>query len=186
LTKLTDIEIIEMCKNGNDAAFTELINRYKNLVYSVILRMTNDGEEANDLAQEVFIKVYKNLNSYSAEFKFSTWIMSITSNHIIDFRRKRKLETVSLENMGHEIANIADKDTPEAILLRKEEAKRIHKIIENLPAIYKVPIVMYHIKDMSYQEIANKIGEPLSKVKNRIFRGRKMLKTMYVDDGSPL
>ena len=174
---LTDFELIESCLAGQQEAFQELIARYKNLVFSIILRQIKNNEEVNDLAQDVFLKIYKNLASYSPEYKFSTWVMRITSNHIIDFHRKRKQETVELD------ATAADPgDGPEAIFIRKEESERIQKIIDDLPSMYKIPIMMYHQLGMSYQEIADKINEPLSKVKNRIFRGRKLLKTSYVAD----
>ena len=180
--KMTDMELVETCLSGKQEGFEELINRYKNLVYSIVLRMVKDSHDADDLAQEVFIKMYKNLASYSPEFKFSTWVMRITTNHVIDFRRKRKQETVSLESAESVVA--ADiKDTPEVAFLRKEEKKRIQKIIEDLPEMYKIPIVLYHQEGMSYQEIADEIGEPISKVKNRIFRGRKILKALYIEEG---
>lgn len=177
---MTDFQLIELCLAGQQDAFEELIIRYKNLVYSIILRMTKDGEEANDLAQDVFLKMYKNLASYSPEYKFSTWTMRITTNHIIDFHRKRKAETVPLDNAAS-MAITDSGDGPETALLRKEERQRIKRIIEELPIMYRIPIVLYHQKGMSYQEIADKIGEPISKVKNRIFRGRKMLKARYTE-----
>ena len=178
---MTDLQLIESCLAGNQDDFAELITRYKNLVYSIILRMTKDSEEANDLAQEVFLKLYKNLASYSPEFKFSTWVMRITTNHIIDFHRKRKQETVPLdEAVVNTVTSTAD--SPETALLRKEEQEHIQKIVGDLPSMYKIPIIMYHQKGMSYQEISDKIGEPLSKVKNRIFRGRKLLKALYLAD----
>ena len=177
---MTDFQLIEACLAGQQDAFEELIMRYKNLVYSIILRMTKDGEEANDLAQDVFLKMYKNLASYSPEFKFSTWTMRITTNHIIDFHRKRKAETVPLDTTVSVAVTDPD-DGPEAALMRKEERERIKRVIEELPIMYKIPIVLYHQKGMSYQEIADKIGEPISKVKNRIFRGRKMLKARYTE-----
>ena len=88
--------------SGDQNAFAQLVNRYKNLVYSVVLRMVNNTEEANDLAQEIFIKLYKNLDKYQPEYKFSTWLIRISTNHIIDYRRKRKQETVSIEEIPYE------------------------------------------------------------------------------------
>ena len=175
---LTDLQLINACLAGEQEAFSELITRYKNLVYSIILRMTNDSEEANDLAQDVFLKMYKNLGSYSPEFKFSTWVMRITTNHVIDFHRKKKQDTLPLESAG---SVATQEETPENALIRKEDERRIQKLVDDLPAMYKLPIIMYHQNDMSYQEIADKIGEPLSKVKNRIFRGRKLLKDRYIE-----
>ena len=177
-TQRTDMELIRSCLNGNQDCFAELINRYKNLVYSIILRQTRDREEANDLAQDVFLKIYKNLHSYTDAFKFSTWVMRITSNHIIDQHRKKKAETVPFEPHMAESTNMPAEPSPEALYLREEQAARIQKILDALPEMYRIPVVLYHQEDLSYQEIAERIEEPLSKVKNRIFRGRKLLKEM--------
>ena len=170
---LSDYEIIKLCINGDKEIFSELVNRYKNLVYSVVLRMVNNTEEANDLAQEIFIKLYRNLDKYQPEYKFSTWLIRISTNHVIDYRRKRKQEIISMEEIPYELTNDT---TPEREYIQKEESKRLECAIKALPDLYKIPIVLYHQQGLHYQEIADIIGEPLSKVKNRIFRGRKMLK----------
>ena len=175
LKKLEDYELVKQAVKGNQNAFAELLSRYKNLVYSVVLRMVNDPEEANDLAQEVFIKIYKNLDKYQPEYKFSTWIIRITTNHVIDFRRKKKQETVSIDDMVYEPSDYV---TPESSYIEKERNTSIVSALSSLPDMYKIPIVLYHQQGLSYQEIAQMIGEPLSKVKNRIFRGRKMLKEL--------
>ena len=172
----TDMELIEQCLEGDQFSFEELVNRYKNLVYSIILRQTRDREEANDLAQDVFLKVYRNLASYTADFKFSTWIMRITSNHVIDQHRKKKMETVSYEAYTAEGGPVGTGTSPEAEYLQQEQSERINKIISGLPEIYRVPVVLYHQHGLSYQEISDTTGEPVSKIKNRIFRGRKLLK----------
>ena len=172
----TDMELIEACLAGDQESFADLITRYKNLVYSIILRMTRDSEEANDLAQDVFLKIYRNLGSYSPSFKFSTWVMRITTNHVIDQHRKKRQETVPLEAHLYD-ANLADESaSPETVCLKRERTRRIQRIVEGLPDMYKIPIVLYHQQGMSYQEISEVTHEPLSKVKNRIFRGRKLLK----------
>lgn len=170
---LTDYEVVKKCINGKEHYFEILIKRYKNLVYSVILKMTNDSEEANDLAQEVFIKIYKNLDKYSEEYKFSTWVIRITTNHIIDYRRKKKHETVPIDEVVYDLST---ENSPEKQYIIKEEKQRLHNLVNELPDIYKVPILLYHQNGLSYQEIADATNESLSKVKNRIFRGRKMLK----------
>jgi RNA polymerase sigma-70 factor (ECF subfamily) len=178
----TDMELIENCLGGNQESFAELIARYKNLVYSIILRMTKDSEEANDYAQDVFLKIYKNLKSYVPEYRFSTWCIRITTNHVIDQHRKKKQETVPLEAAMAETAALGTTESPESIYLKREQTRRINRIVADLPEIYKVPIVLYHQQGLSYQEIADIIGEPLSKVKNRIFRGRKLLKENMIKE----
>ena len=179
----TDFELVKLCVAGDsccDLCFEELVLRYKNLVYSIVTRMTNDREEANDLAQEIFVKIYKNLAKYHPEYKFSTWIMRITTNHVIDNRRKKKHETISIHEAGDGLQIEAQTLSPEDEYIRKEELARLSQTISELPDIYKVPIVLYHQQGLSYQEIANVTDEPLSKVKNRIFRARKMLKEAYL------
>jgi RNA polymerase sigma-70 factor (ECF subfamily) len=169
----TDYEIIQECLAGNSDIFAELVKRYKNLVFSVILRMVNDREEANDLAQDVFIKVYKNLDKYYPDFKFSTWIIRISTNHVIDHRRKRKQETVPWEEVEF---TLSTEESPEGAYIRREQKEELQKVVSDLPDMYKIPIMLYHEQGLSYQEISDIIDEPLSKVKNRIFRGRRMLK----------
>ena len=173
----TDFELIQKCLNEDREYFSELISRYKNLVYSIILRMIKDQEEADDLAQEVFIKVYKNLFRYYPDFKFSTWIIRITTNHVIDYRRKKQQETVPLESVEYEMST---DESPESAYIKEEQKSLLKRLVDNLPDMYKIPIVLYHNQGLSYQEISDIIEEPLSKVKNRIFRGRKMLKESLI------
>ncbi|MCL2287060.1 MAG: RNA polymerase sigma factor [Firmicutes bacterium] len=177
----TDMELIKQCLAGDQFGFEELVNRYKNLVYSIILRQTKNKEEANDLAQDVFLKIYRNLESYTSDFKFSTWVMRITSNHIIDQHRKKKMETVSYEAYTSEGGTVGISASPEAEYIKQEQSERINKIISGLPEIYRVPVVLYHQHGLSYQEISDKTGEPVSKIKNRIFRGRKLLKGLLTE-----
>ena len=171
---MTDFEIIQACLNNDNHYFEELVVRYKNFIYSIIFRMTNDKEEANDLSQEVFIKIYKNLDKYYPEFKFSTWIMRITTNHVIDHKRKKRQETVPIDDV--ERGASSSEPSPEVAYIKKESENTLMEAVQTLPDMYKIPIILYHQQGLSYQEISSVIGEPLSKVKNRIFRGRKILK----------
>ncbi|MDR1913748.1 MAG: sigma-70 family RNA polymerase sigma factor [Clostridiales bacterium] len=173
MSNYTDYELIQGVLAGNKDLFSELVTRYKNLVYSVILRMINDREEADDLAQEVFIKLYKNLDKYYPDFKFSTWTIRIATNHVIDYRRKKKQETVPIEDVEF---SLTSEDSPESEYIKREQSNELKKIVSELPDMYKIPIVLYHEQGLSYQEISDIVNEPLSKVKNRIFRGRRMLK----------
>ena len=177
MSAYTDYELIQACLAGNRDIFEELVKRYKNLVYSVILRMVNDREEANDLAQDVFIKVYKNLDKYYPEYKFSTWVIRIATNHVIDYRRKKRQETVPIEEVEF---SLSAEESPETAYIRREQREELKKIVGDLPDMYKIPIVLYHEQGLSYQEISEIINEPLSKVKNRIFRGRRMLKESLI------
>lgn len=172
---MTDYEIVRACLDGDKECFSEIVARYKNLVYSVILRMISDYEEANDIAQEIFVKIYRNLDKYSPEYKFSTWVMRISANYVIDCLRKKKQDIEFLDDLNYK--NACEK-SPEEIYIEKESKENIKNIISALPDMYKIPIVLYHENGLSYKEIADAINEPLSKVKNRIFRGRKILRDL--------
>lgn len=176
----TDYEVIRSVLNGNKDDFEELIKRYKSLVFSVIHHMTKDPDEASDIAQEVFIKIYKNLDKYNSEFKFATWVIRITTNHIIDLRRKKRQETVPIENVEY---SLAGEGSPENDYIKAERSRELFKLIDNLPDMYKQPLMLYHRDGLSYNEIAEKTGENLSKVKNRIFRGRKLLRDSLLKEG---
>ena len=180
---MTDYDLILACLEGQKDSFAELLSRYKNLVYSVVLRMVNDKEEANDLAQDIFIKLYRNLERYTPEFRFSTWTIKIATNHVIDYRRKKRQETISLDEATDVICDTSA--SPEDTYIAKEQSRLLNDLIDNLPEIYKVPIVLYHQQSLSYSEISEITGEPLSKVKNRIFRGRKLLKEGLLTSKKP-
>ena len=169
----TDYELVEECLKGNKDAFSELVSRYKRLVYSVAYKFSRDSDEVNDLAQEAFIKIYKSLSKYDSQYKFSTWSVKVTTNICLDHVRRKRLNSVSLD----EIENFTgSNNSPEEYYLRKERSQTLKSAIDELPEIYKVPIVMYHQKGMSYKEIAESLGKPMSIIKNRIFRARHTLK----------
>lgn len=169
----TDYKLIEECLEGNKDSFSQLVSRYKKLVYSVVCKFTRDVEEAEDMSQEVLIKIYKSLGKYNPEYKFSTWTVKVATNICLDFTRKKKLDSISIDEYDN---MITDDNTPEDMLLKKEKVMFIRSAIDSLPEIYRTPIVLYHHKGMSYNEIAIALGKPISIVKNRIFRARITLK----------
>ncbi len=171
---LSDMEVIELCQKDN-RYFEIIVNRYKNLVFSVVQKMVADIETSKDLSQEIFIKVYQNLYKYSTEYKFSTWIIKISTNHVIDYRRKQHYTTVEFDGSVHNTLNMA---SAEEECMKNERAKELESFISSLPDEFRIPLVLYHREGLSYQEIANILELPLSKVKNRIFKGRKLLKEM--------
>ncbi len=173
----TDNELILDCLNGNNEAFSELVTRYKRLVYSVAYKFTKDSDEANDMAQDAFIKMYRSLSKYNNQYKFSTWTVKVTTNICIDYMRRKKFNTISLD----EIENFTGKNnSPEEHYLRKEKSITLKRAIDSLPEIYRVPIILYHQQGLSYKEIAEKLDKPISIVKNRIFRARNSLRESLI------
>ena len=171
--KLSDYDIVLSCLDGSVNDFSILVERYKNLVFSVISRMTNNPDEYEDLAQDIFLKVYKNLDKYRPDYHFSTWIIRIATNHIIDMRRKHRVEGVSIDDTE---LPLSTGDSAEDEYIHSEMTNELNRLIDELPEIYRLPIVLYHRHDMSYKDIADSLGVSMSKVKNRIFRGRRILK----------
>lgn len=173
----TDYELIEECLNGDKNAFSELVSRYKRLIYSVAYKFSRDNDEVNDLAQEAFLKIYKSLSKYDSQYKFSTWSVKVATNICLDHVRRKKLKSISLD----ELENVVGRNnSPEEYYLRKEKSQVLQNAIDELPEIYRVPIVLYHQKGMSYKEIAETLGKPMSIIKNRIFRARHALKEMLI------
>lgn len=169
----TDEELVSRCINGDSNAFEEIVTKYKKLVYSVVYKMIADREEVNDVSQEVFIRLYRSLEKYNPEYKMSTWIVKITSNLCLDTLRKKKQDTVSLDDA---IGVSSDVDTPEETLIKNQKTLLIKKAINELPEKYKILITLFHNNGMSYEEMTKVLNEPMSIIKNRLYRARLMLK----------
>jgi len=185
--KRDDSELVKRAKAGDGKAYDELIVLYNDAVFSIIYRMVHNKQEAEDLAQEAFIKAYNSINSFNEEYAFSTWLFKIATNNCIDFFRKRKLKTYSMDQTikykDDEIQQeYADSDpTAEKELLSTEKSAMIRKAIENLPEKYRIAITMRHHYECSYEDIAQELDLPLGTVKARIFRAREMLKKSLKD-----
>ncbi|HEX3028227.1 MAG TPA: sigma-70 family RNA polymerase sigma factor [Clostridia bacterium] len=176
--EMSDYEIIKSCLDGNHEAFSELITRYKKLIFSVIYNMIRDKQDLNDIAQEVFIKIYKSLDKYNPEYKFSTWSVKIATNYCLDTLRKKNVDQVPIE----EISEVSSHDTPEEKYIKKERSEKIRKAIEDLPEKYRIPIILFHKNGLSYEEITEILKEPMTIIKNRLYRARLMLRDKLAED----
>jgi RNA polymerase sigma factor (sigma-70 family) len=177
--ELTDYELIQKCLAGRQEYFEDLVTRYKKLIYSVVYNMINDKEEVNDISQEVFIRIYKSLDRYNPEFKFSTWSVRIATNLCLDILRKKKVDSTPIE----EIEDFSDRtDTPEAKYLEKEKSEKIRKAIAGLPEKYRTPIILFHQNGLSYEEMTRILNEPMTIIKNRLYRARLMLREALMPD----
>ena len=180
--KRDDAALVKKAKAGDGKAYDELILLYKDAVYSIIYRMVHNQQEAEDLSQEAFIKAYNSINSFNEEYAFSTWLFKIATNNCIDFFRKRKLKTYSMdqtvkykdEEFQQEYAD--DEPTVDYELVASEKSAMIRKAIYELPEKYRTAILLRHHEERSYEDIAQILKLPLGTVKARIFRAREMLK----------
>lgn len=177
--ELTDYELIQKCLAGEQRYFEELVTRYKKLIYSVVYNMISDKEEVGDISQEVFIRIYKALSRYNPEYKFSTWAVRITTNLCLDILRKKKVESVPIDEIGDLPSS---SDSPEAKFISRERSEKIRKAIEGLPEKYKIPIVLFHQNGLSYEEMTRVLNEPMSIIKNRLYRARLMLREALQPD----
>jgi RNA polymerase sigma-70 factor (ECF subfamily) len=181
--KEDDILLINRARSGDELAFRELLTKYERAVFTICLRMIRNRDEANDLAQESFIKVFSMLERYNPSYAFSSWLFKITSNLCIDHLRKRRIETFAMdEPIAGEKGEIqrqyeAPDPDPEQEYIRKEKMLRLSEAIENLPPHYRIMLVLRHQENLSYEEIADSLEIPLGTVKARIHRAREMLKS---------
>lgn len=174
----SDLEIINQCMGGNIGIFEHLVDRYKKLVFNTAYRMMGNREEAEDVTQEAFIRIYNSLSRYNPQFKFSTWALKITTNLCLDNLRKRKGDHLPID----EQFNICDDElTPEEQYIRKENQRLVLDAINKLPEKYKEFIILFHHRNLSYQEIMDITGESLTIVKNRLYRARQMLKEYLIN-----
>jgi RNA polymerase sigma factor (sigma-70 family) len=171
--EISDYELVEKCLNGDKEVFSELVARYKKLIFSVVYNMLPDKQEVNDVSQEVFIRLYKNLNRYNSEYKFSTWAVRIATNLCLDILRKKKVDSIPVD----EIEAMPDSiGTPEERYISKERKERIKKAVDELPDKYRIPIILFHENGLSYEEMCNILNEPMTIIKNRLYRARLMLR----------
>lgn len=174
--------LAKLASKGDRTAFEQLVELYKEKIYYLAFRMLGNRQEAEDIIQETFIRVYKNLHKYDQTQKFSTWIYRIATNLCIDRLRKRKA-SYSLD------AEMSDGDgldgydriesqeiTPEKQLLITETQTQIRDAIDKLPEKYKSVVVLRYLHDMSLQEISDILHMPITTIKTRIHRGREFLR----------
>ena len=178
-----DIQLIARARAGDERAFRSLLDKYERPVFSICMRMVRNRDEATDLAQESFIKVFTMLERYNPTYAFSSWLFKITSNLCIDYLRKRRIETYPMDDpIDGEKGEIqrqyeSGEPDPDTVFDRKEKMSRLNEAIEALPDHYRVMLILRHQENLSYEEIASTLEIPLGTVKARIHRAREMLKT---------
>jgi RNA polymerase sigma-70 factor (ECF subfamily) len=159
-----------------------LLSKYERPVFNICLRMVRNREEAEDLAQDAFVKVFSMLERYNPAYAFSNWLFKITSNLCIDSMRKRRIKTfpmdspITTQKGEFERQYESPTEDPEKLVLKGEKMSTLARAIESLPSHYRIMILLRHQEDLSYEEIAATLDVPLGTVKARIHRAREMLK----------
>ncbi|MBI4503449.1 MAG: sigma-70 family RNA polymerase sigma factor [Gemmatimonadetes bacterium] len=191
LSTLTDQDVVRLACDGHEGAYRELVRRYERPIFSLVYRMVRDRELAEDLAQETFVKALNAIGSYRPEFKFSSWIFKIANNAAIDHLRKRELNTLSLEGSRDATSperveatalQIGDRgESPLQEMEARELGSAIEQAIGQLRPEYRSCILLRHVEDRSYEEIAQILDLPLGTVKTYIHRARTELKAVLGD-----
>ncbi len=178
----TIVQWVADAMQGDQDAFAELVYTYQDSVYNLCYRMLGERTEAEDAAQEAFLRAYSNLYRYDPQRPFKTWLLTIASNHCIDRLRKRRLSFLSLdEPVPATLALSSDEPEPEQATLSTERSRQVQALLDQLSPDYRAAVVLRYWYDYSYTEIAAIMDTTESAVKSRLFRARQMLAEKLTD-----
>ncbi|MCK4546211.1 MAG: sigma-70 family RNA polymerase sigma factor [Candidatus Eisenbacteria sp.] len=181
---------IEQCLDGDESGYQHLLDRYRRGIYNLAYRMLGSAEDANDAAQEAFIKAFRSLDKYDPRFKFSSWLYRIATNHCVDALRKRKGYMVSLEEHEEEGRDLKSRlpgrnPDPADYVHRGERKAIMTRAINQLDPRYRSVILLRHDQEMTYEEMSSILGLPIGTVKVRVHRARQRLRDLlapFMDD----
>lgn len=176
-------------QQGNDEAFTQLVETYQKPVYNLCYRMLGEPESAEEAAQETFLRAYQNLHRYDASRAFGTWLLSIAAHYCIDLLRKKKFAMFSLDAENNDGATFelpdASAPDPETESVKRERRDRLHLLLKNLDATDRAAVIMRYWYDFSEVEIATSLNLTVSAVKSRLHRSRRALAGMWQEEITP-
>ncbi|TDQ17630.1 RNA polymerase sigma (SigW) subunit [Algoriphagus boseongensis] len=180
---LEDFDLIDQAVLEKDqSAYATLMKRYKKAVYFMILKMIRDADDAEDLTMEAFAKAFRNLHRFKKDYTFSTWLFRIATNNTIDFIRKKKLKTMSLNNTlsddsGNSVnIDVEDDDNnPQDEFIRSQRIEMVRVFVDKLPPKYRKLVQLRYFDELSYEEIAQELDKPLGTVKAQLHRSRELL-----------
>ena len=175
-------------EKGDQQAYAELMDKYKESIYYMMLKMVQNADDADDLTIEAFGKAFKRLDQYAPSFAFSTWLFRIATNNCIDFIRKRKLQTMSIdktyddEEGEQSMISLESKGlNPEQTFINEQKIKMMRKVVDQLKPRYKNLVVLRYFEELSYEEISEELNLPLGTVKAQLFRAREFLFELMKD-----
>lgn len=184
-----DLLLVEQAKSGNEKAFASLMNRYRDSIYFMLLKMVNNPYDAEDLTIEAFGKAFRNIESYTPKFAFSTWLFKIATNNCVDFIRKKQVSPAPLdylqENLDNVTVNIqSDLPDPEEALINHQKIAALKVIVSQLKPRYKALIELRYYKEYSYEEISTELNLPIGTVKAQLYRAKTLLYNILIKTGN--
>ena len=186
---ILDYELVLSAINGDQKAFTELLGKYRDAIYFMLLKMVNNASDAEDLTIEAFGKAFKNLRQYTPSYAFSTWLFKIATNNCIDFIRKKRCNLISLDQSDdeHDEASSSIQSgtpDPEEYLINKQKVLLMQSVVAKLKPRYRRLIELRYFKEFSYDEIARELELPIGTVKAQLFRARELLLQIFNNTNS--
>lgn len=181
---MTEFELIQGLRNGDEAAFRYLVDTYQDRVHNTAIGIVQNAEDAEDVAQEVFIQVFRSISSFKAESKLSTWIYRITTTRALDLLRSRKSKkragflTRLFGEDNEPVQEIPDFNHPGVELDRKENAAKLFKVIAQLPENQKIAFTLHKLEDLSYQEVSEVMGTSVAAVESLMHRAKQNLRKL--------
>lgn len=178
-----DYRLVERARDkGDEQAYAELLEKYRESIYYMMLKMVHNADDAEDLTIEAFAKAFKRLEQYTPNFAFSTWLFRIATNNCIDFIRKKRLKTLSLDKPFEDSEGDENPLTlqsgsmdPEEKIIQKQKIKMMREVVDQLKPRYKKLVELRYFKELSYEEISEELDLPLGTVKAQLFRAREFL-----------
>jgi len=184
---IPDRDLVRRCLEDDQGAYRLLLARYERPVYGLVRRMIPNDEDARDLAQEAFVRAFRNLDRFDPDRKFSSWLFRIAHNLCIDHYRRRKLDTVPLVRTSggeEETWDLPDGESdPSREFSDRERSRRLLALVESLPPLYRSVILFRHQQGLSYEEIAETMELPLGTIKARIHRAHRLLREKLLRQG---
>jgi RNA polymerase sigma factor (sigma-70 family) len=185
----SDLLLVEEAKRGNEKAFAGLMNRYRDSIYYMLLKMVNNAYDAEDLTIEAFGKAFSNLDSYTPKFAFSTWLFKIATNNCVDFVRKKQVSPTPLDHLQDNLDNVtvniqSDMPDPEESLINHQKIEALKDIVSQLKPRYKVLIELRYYKEYSYEEISSELNLPIGTVKAQLYRAKTLLYNILIKTGN--
>ena len=179
-----DLLLVESAKNGNEKAFSSLLNRYRDSIYYMLLKMVNNSSDAEDLTIEAFGKAFRNIDSFTPEFAFSTWLFKIATNNCIDFIRKKQVSPTPIDQLQDDMDSVtvniqSDLPDPEETLINDQKIAVLRDIVNQLKPRYRNLIDLRYYKEYSYEEIAAELKLPIGTVKAQLYRAKSLLYNIF-------
>jgi RNA polymerase sigma factor (sigma-70 family) len=184
-----DLLLVERARNGDEKAFAQLLNRYRDSIYFMLLKMVNNSSDAEDLTIEAFGKAFRSLDTFTPNFAFSTWLFKIATNNCIDFIRKKQASPTIIDQGADEpemyTVNIqSDSPDPEEALINRQRVAELREVVSQLKPTYRNLIELRYYKEYSYEEISKELNLPIGTIKAQLFRAKTLLYNILIKKGT--